>query len=80
MPQGLAVEAKPDRFDKPLMQSRPVYRSKVPNGLRLYGKPVRFLAGGETMRNATIPSEWAADYIRKREGVISIRWTWVCMG
>jgi len=32
------------------------------------------------MRNATIPSEWAADYIRKREGVISISWTWVCMG
>jgi|GEM_PF-6885422 len=31
-------------------------------------------------RMAHIPSSWARDYIRDREGVISIRWTWVCMG
>lgn len=30
--------------------------------------------------SADIPSEWARNYIREREGVISIRWTWVCMG
>jgi hypothetical protein len=33
-----------------------------------------------TNRKASIPSKWARDYIRKREGVISIRWDWVCMG
>jgi hypothetical protein len=32
------------------------------------------------MKKANIPSEWARDYIRTREGAISIRWTWVCMG
>ncbi len=32
------------------------------------------------MKKANIPSEWARDYIRKREGVLTIRWSWVCMG
>lgn len=31
-------------------------------------------------RMAEIPSSWARDYIRKRTGVLTIRWTWVCMG
>jgi hypothetical protein len=29
---------------------------------------------------ASIPSNRARNYIREREGVVSIRWTWVCMG
>lgn len=33
-----------------------------------------------TNRVVTIPSDWARDYIREREGALSIRWTWVCMG
>jgi hypothetical protein len=31
-------------------------------------------------REAIIPSSRARNYILEREGVVSIRWTWVCMG
>lgn len=33
-----------------------------------------------TEQKVSIPSAWARDYVREREGVLTIRWTWVCMG
>ncbi len=31
-------------------------------------------------KRASIPSAFARDYVCKRGGILSIRWTWVCMG